>query len=295
MEEIKFDDVFGFRFLDTLNSSFYELFAIGHQRITHDDKYEWNGLNRVDGPLLLFQYTISGFGHFELNGEIHKITPGKAFMIDIPSKHMYYLSKASRHWEVIFILFRPSNIMGPWQELINKMGHIVKLPVESTPIVLLQRMIHFAKKNNIQDGFKASSMVYQFVMELFRYSQIYKTNRAFWNEKVIEAVENMECHYNSLQSLEEIADSVGLSKYYFSRLFLKTTGSTPIEYLTKIRIKKSVELLSDSDMTIDQIAKLVGYSNGSYFIKVFRQWIGYPPGEFRQGKEITSFNHFTFD
>ena len=99
----------------------------------------------------------------------------------------------------------------------------------------------------------------------------------------------------TIQSLDEIAAAVGLSKYYFSRLFLKTTGSTPIEYLSKIRIRTSITLLSETDRTIDDIAQAVGYANGSYFIKVFRQWVGDSPGEFRRSKSTIAFNHFTFD
>lgn len=43
-------EVYGFRFLDTLNQSFYQLFAVGNQSITKE-AYHWNGLTRKDGPL----------------------------------------------------------------------------------------------------------------------------------------------------------------------------------------------------------------------------------------------------
>jgi AraC-like DNA-binding protein len=48
-------------------------------------------------------------------------------------------------------------------------------------------------------------------------------------------------------------------------------------------------------MTIEETAKQIGYSNSSYFIKVFREWIGFSPGEFRLGKDLAFLNEFRFD
>jgi AraC family transcriptional regulator of arabinose operon len=43
------------------------------------------------------------------------------------------------------------------------------------------------------------------------------------------------------------------------------------------------------------VAKEVGYSGGSYFIKVFRKWVGFSPGEFRSGRELVGLQHMKFD
>ncbi|WP_299093089.1 hypothetical protein [uncultured Metabacillus sp.] len=66
---------YGFRFLDTVNGPFCQLFAVGHEYV-NDHKYYWDGLTRIDGPLFLFQYTISGFGCVEMNGETFQVGPG---------------------------------------------------------------------------------------------------------------------------------------------------------------------------------------------------------------------------
>lgn len=291
----KINEAYGFRFSQTLNQSFHELFAVGHQRVMQAEEYKWDGMKRGDGPLLLFQYTLSGKGRFWFGGESHDMTAGRAFLAEIPSEHLYELPDESEEWEFVFILFRPQNLSVEWHGLVERMGRVVELPPESAPVVLLQTMIHLARKDHIQDGFKGSYLVYQFMMELYRYNEVAKKNRLLWDDKVQQAVAYMEDQFMTIQSLDEIAAAVGLSKYYFSRLFLKTTGSTPIEYLSKIRIRTSITLLSETDRTIDDIAQAVGYANGSYFIKVFRQWVGDSPGEFRRSKSTIAFNHFTFD
>lgn len=279
--------VYGYRFFDTLNlnSSFYQLFAVGCQKIT-DHAYDWDGLKRMDGPLLLFQYTLSGYGHIEIGDKLHTVGPGYAFMVDIPGKHRYYLPHTSESWEFCFIMFRPANIAGLWSELIQRLGPIPKISAESSAIRYLLDVVHDAGKNRILDGYRASSIVYQFVMELYRCTAAYKEDKEAWPVKIRQAADLMETEYDRLQSLEEIARSVGLSKYHFTRLFSKTTGYTPIDYLTKIRMEKAVGLLRGTELSIEEIARKIGYASGSYFIKVFRHWVGFPPGEFRLGRGI---------
>ncbi len=119
-----------------------------------------------------------------------------------------------------------------------------------------------------------------------------KTN---WPEPVQQAADEMEQQYRNLHSLDEIAQLSSLSKFYFARLFHQSTGRTPIEYLTKIRIERAISLLLHSSLTIENIAREIGFSSSSYFIKVFRKWTGFSPGEFRSGHAVTDFSFFTFD
>ncbi len=97
--------VFGFRFSDTQNDLFCQLFAIGYDWITPAHTYHWDGLKRIDGPLCLFQYTVSGKGMLEAGGITHSIQKGQAILVDIPGDHRYYLPEASSHWAFYFILF----------------------------------------------------------------------------------------------------------------------------------------------------------------------------------------------
>ncbi|MCL6456551.1 MAG: helix-turn-helix transcriptional regulator, partial [Gorillibacterium sp.] len=68
-----------------------------------------------------------------------------------------------------------------------------------------------------------------------------------------------------------------------------------IQYLTKLRIEQSIVLLRETDATIDQIARSIGFTNGSYFSKVFREWVGCPPGEFRVARVHLSFSQMFFN
>lgn len=287
-------EVYGFRFLDTLNQSFYQLFAVGNQSITKE-AYHWNGLTRKDGPLFLFQYTLEGCGYIEIEGTLHKLEKGTGFMVEIPSDHRYFFLENNSNWEILFIMFRPTNIEAEWQRVVSNIGSVFSMSEDSSPIRFLKRIFASAAKNHITDGFRASAIVYEFVMELFRHQVSAKKAKQSWPLPVAEAASYMEASYQCLQSLEEIADKVNLSKYYFTRLYKKTTGYTPIEYLTKIRMEEAIRLLRETDMTMEAIAQELGYSTGSYFIKVFHQWIGISPGEFRLATEHAYLHQLKLD
>lgn len=91
-------------------------------------------------------------------------------------------------------------------------------------------------------------------------------------------------------SVEEAATHVGLSTSYFSLLFKQTYGETFIEYVTRQRMERAKILLAESQKSVAQIAKEVGYAERRYFTKVFMKYTGDNPTDYRskyglQGKD----------
>ena len=83
-------------------------------------------------------------------------------------------------------------------------------------------------------------------------------------------------------TLESAADYVGFSACYFSRMFKRITNHNFVEYLTLQRIKRAQLLLSDFDMPITEISYQAGFKSISTFNRVFRQYRGCSPSEYRK-------------
>lgn len=82
--------------------------------------------------------------------------------------------------------------------------------------------------------------------------------------------------------LEDVANAINLSPTYFSRLFSHEMDMTFIEYLTMIRVEESKKYLVDSKQSISDIAMRMGFSDQSYFSKVFKKVEGITPGKYRK-------------
>lgn len=93
----------------------------------------------------------------------------------------------------------------------------------------------------------------------------------------------IEAHYADEDiSLNQVAESVNISPNYFSTIFSQETDSTFIEYLTRLRMSKAMELLRCTDRKTSDIADSVGYRDAHYFSYLFRKLNGCSPREYRE-------------
>ena len=79
-----------------------------------------------------------------------------------------------------------------------------------------------------------------------------------------------------------MADYCGIQRTQLTKIFQKLTGSTPMEYLFRIRMERAKTLLRESDMKIIDIAFECGYGTSQYFSNTFKQTNGTTPSKYRQ-------------
>ncbi len=103
-------------------------------------------------------------------------------------------------------------------------------------------------------------------------------------QRVKQAMLYIRTHYAEPISLEDIADSVHISKSECCRCFSRTLQITPFEYLMKQRIYEATKLLLDTsgkNLSIAELAASVGFNNTSYFNKLFKKYLGCTPTYYR--------------
>ena len=83
-------------------------------------------------------------------------------------------------------------------------------------------------------------------------------------------------------TLDRIATEAKLSKYYLAREFHRITGYTVVSYINRVRCDNAAKLLTQSNQTIESIARSCGFSNISYFTRTFKKTIGMLPREYRR-------------
>ena len=95
----------------------------------------------------------------------------------------------------------------------------------------------------------------------------------------------MRTHIIEPVSLTALAQNVGLSRFYFARLFRQTTGISPMQYLTLLRLDHACRLLAAQKHSIAEIAALTGFDSPSYFARAFRRHCGMLPREYARMHE----------
>ncbi len=99
---------------------------------------------------------------------------------------------------------------------------------------------------------------------------------------VKQACAYIQQNYARSFSLEELSETIGVSKSYLSRIFKMDTGISLWDYLNRYRIQKAKELLLITNESITAIAADVGYEDTSYFSRVFHEIAGCSPRAYRQ-------------
>ena len=92
----------------------------------------------------------------------------------------------------------------------------------------------------------------------------------------------IDLHFKEALTLDQLAEEAHMNKYYLSHTFKKEYGVSPINYMITRRIEESMYLLAETDLSLSQIAQLLGFSSLSYFSQVFRRTQGTSPMEYRQ-------------
>lgn len=87
-------------------------------------------------------------------------------------------------------------------------------------------------------------------------------------------------------SLSRLAEELGKSKSYISRRFHQETGESIVNYLNTIRLRKACEALLHSQQSVREIARMVGFSDVTYFISAFGKGIGETPLQYRKRHKI---------
>ncbi|GCF95225.1 transcriptional regulator [Enterococcus florum] len=101
-------------------------------------------------------------------------------------------------------------------------------------------------------------------------------------DEIYKATQYIQKNITKPLTLEEVANHVYLSQYYFSKLFKKELGINFITYLNQQRIERAKALLKESRLSIETISHNVGFSQASYFCKTFKQFTNTTPAKYRK-------------
>ncbi len=102
-------------------------------------------------------------------------------------------------------------------------------------------------------------------------------------QTIDEAIAYIEARYmDHSVSMDDVARQVHMSPSYFSVIFKRETCEAFTDYLIRLRIKKSIEMMRLTDLKVYEISAAVGYDTASYYSTAFKKETGYSPTEYKR-------------
>ncbi|WP_164522157.1 MULTISPECIES: AraC family transcriptional regulator [Halanaerobiaceae] len=118
---------------------------------------------------------------------------------------------------------------------------------------------------------------------LLRYGELSKNPVSIKKDNFLikRACEYIDSNAHRNILLDDIAEEINLSPYYFSRLFRKTTGLTPHNYLNQRRVEIAKKIIN-KDISLSKVAVMAGFSDQSHMNRRFKERYGITPGQYKK-------------
>lgn len=254
-----------------------------------------------------FEYIVvtSGTARFFVGDACHVLSSGDCLLINQNVLHRVkpYQDYDCTYYSVVFhpaIMFDTSNeeerkkYLYPVTEQAQMKYYILQSSDEKAlPIIeILKMIIHVNKQEEYAYELATKGLLCDLWVHSLRgllqranaEMSAVDTQSILDEERIKAALTYIASHYAEPISLQDIADSVHISKSECCRCFKRRLQITPFEYLIKYRIySASILMVQDGNhMSVSEIALKTGFNSSSYFNKMFRKYIGSTPTAFRK-------------
>lgn len=243
----------------------------------------------------LFHYIISGTGVLNAddaagNCHTYQIKSGQGFMI-FPHQINTYIADNTLPWEYVWIEFDGLRV----RELIELTGLSPDAPVYHAHFhehreTMMNEMLYIAHHRDMPP-FHLIGHLYLFLDAMTRsiLAPVKSTKGGRLRDFYIhEALNFIEQNFQNDISVEDIADSCGLNRSYFGKIFKEAVDRTPQDFLLSYRMTKAAELLKLTTLSVGDISKAVGYNNPFHFSRAFKNTYSVSPREWRNQNQSSA-------
>jgi len=242
---------------------------------------DWHSVPHTHKHMEIF-YVIGGKGQFLICGEHYPVSANNLVIINPDVPHTE-LSINSQPLEYIVLGIEGIELatVGKSDAQFNILDHFESVDISGC----LRNILRETEQKN--PGYKDVCQAYMeiLIIRLMRSTSLAATaepQAVSGNRQCAAARRYIELHFKEALTLDQIAEEVHVNKYYLSHTFKQEYGISPINYMIRLRIDESKYLLSETDLSLSQIAQLLGFSSLSYFSQVFRRTQATSPLEYRQ-------------
>lgn len=218
---------------------------------------------------------------------IYLITEGSAQLqlknstLELKEGHLYYVpsfqivsSNCSDSLEHYYLHFSPKREIPNVLEFFKPVQSVVATPND---VELFKELLSAFPKSDIANTIRKTG-IFQYLLAKF-YDGVEDSNNDILRFK--EVLMYIDEHLDSPITTKKLASIANLSEVYFSNLFTKTFGVSPIKYINHKKMTATAAMLAENILSIKEIAFSLGFNNTTYFFKLFKKTFGITPGQYK--------------
>lgn len=263
----------------------------------HDGDWNWKN---VRSPFTRLYYVTEGTAKVKIPSGVFTLTPGHLYLIpsfclhsDINLSHFehFYIhiyedvSSKKRVFEDFDFPFELD--AGPFDlELFKRICELNPYSrlAQSNPAsydndtTLLQNLQSITTRS-LWNRVESRGILYQLIAKFLKDA---RPKEDFSDDRIQTALSYIRKHLDERINISDLAVLACLSEDHFIRVFTKEVGDTPINYITKRKMERAQLLLATEKQPVKSIAYSLGYSDHSYFNRIFKSKIGMTPLQYRE-------------
>ena len=225
---------------------------------------------------------MSGKGIYKVGEQTFHLEKGQGFVIE-PEIMTFYQADQKEPWTYFWVGFtgkRASEYVGDLG--INSEQLIFRSEKgEELKKIVLEMLKH--NKMTIRNQYFLQSLLYAYFATLMEDVKVEGSHgenvESIYIKRAIAFIQN---NYHRGIKVTDVVNYVCISRSYLHMLFQKSLDISPQEFLTKFRVSRARELLTVTELSIEEVAKSCGYQDVLVFSKMFKKVMGMPPSVFRK-------------
>lgn len=254
---------------------------------------------RSDLVSFLCFVVLAGEGELSYEGQTYQLHSGDCVFIDCrkayshstgysggegSNDHTTVENKSTNLWSLQWCHFYAPSLPAVYEKYKERGGRPVFHPDDLTPFTsLLTDLYNLASSSDYIRDMRINEKLGTLLTLLMEQSWHPESVTVSRKRMELTAVkEYLDEHYTEKLTLDDLAEKFFINKFYLSKIFKETYGTTVNNYLISKRITRAKQLLRFTDMTVDEIGAAVGMADANYFSRMFRKIEGISPREYRK-------------
>lgn len=266
---------------ERINNEYVQVNSVGYYGF--DETYHSVTHRKSGRPDYMLVYTHSGRSLARFKGEEHCIEAGAIFIYR-PGEEQYYGQVENDPLGCYWIHFSGYGIPGLFQQLNFDHRSVITTGINDWLPAAFDLLIRKINEKSSNNHVLFSAMLLQLLHYIsskdFNHDMAARKNKS--SELVSLSLNHMNLNYNQKISVKELADRSGLCVSRYINVFKEITGYTPKEYMINIRLEKACEIISNTNLSIKEVALTTGFEDQLYFSRLFKKHKNMSPTEYRR-------------